>query len=98
MFSAIGTGDLKGLRNTVGTLCLYDREAVFFTRKWGRLVARRTAPLHSSETRKKFLLDKLVLVTGEGRRVRFDLLAGQLDRTSEETGREASSPPLQSLN
>ena len=45
LFAVIATADLKGLRNRVGTLCMAGREAVFFSRKWGRLVARQIGPL-----------------------------------------------------
>jgi hypothetical protein len=37
LFAVIATADLQGLRNRVGTLCLAERETVFFSRKWGRL-------------------------------------------------------------
>ena len=70
---------MKGLRNAVGTLCLTEREAVFFTRRWGRPVTRQLGPLHSLETRKGFLLDQLVIIAVDGTRSRFSLLAGQLE-------------------
>jgi hypothetical protein len=67
----------------VGTLCLIDREAVFFSQKWGRLVARRVSPLRAIEAREGFLLDELVLVAVDGARIRFDLLAGQMESAQE---------------
>jgi hypothetical protein len=79
LFAVIATADLKGLRNAVGTLCLIDREAVFFSQKWGRLVARRVSPLRSIEAREGLLLDEMVLVAVDGVRIRFDLLAGQME-------------------
>ena len=93
LFAAIATADMKGLSNFVGTLCLSDREAVFFSRKWGRLVARQISPLLSFETREKFLLDELVLTTEGGARTQFDLLAGQLESALiEERGHLPTSP------
>jgi len=79
LFQAIGTADMKGLGNAVGTLCLTEREAVFFTRRWWRPVARQIGPLHSLEARKGFLLDQLVIIAADGTRCRFSLLAGQLE-------------------
>jgi hypothetical protein len=91
IMSVIATADTKGLRNSIGKLCLYDREAVFFCRRWGRLVARKIAPLAAYETREKFLLDKLVLVAEQGRRIRFDLLAGQMEEAFGQTRQRAAS-------
>jgi hypothetical protein len=77
IFDAIATADLKGLRNAIGTLCLSADGALFFARKWGRGVEREIAPVASLESRTHFLLDELALVATDGRKVRFDLLAGQ---------------------
>jgi hypothetical protein len=85
VFAAIGTADLKGLRNAIGTLCFSPNGAIFFTRKWGRHVEREIAPLTSVESKKRLLLDELSLITADGRKVRFDLLAGQLDRAGKVT-------------
>jgi Domain of unknown function (DUF4126) len=94
LFAVIATADLKGLRNAVGTLCMAGREAVFFSRKWGRLVARQIGPLGAIEIRRGFLLDELVLVASDGLRKRFDLLAGQLESAREEVKCLAPSTPL----
>ncbi len=91
LFAVIASADLRGLRNAAGTLCLTGPGAVFFSRRWGRPVARETGPLLALETRKRLLLDELVLVTEDGRRIRFDLLAGQLERARAEAQR--LSPP-----
>jgi Domain of unknown function (DUF4126) len=77
IFDAIATADLKGLRNAIGTLCLSADKALFFSRKWGRAVEREIAPVASLESRTHFLLDELAIVAADGRKVRFDLLAGQ---------------------
>ena len=89
LLHAIGTKDTQGLRNAVGTLCLREREAVFFARRWGRLVARQIGPLHAVETKKGLLLDQLFLIAADGTRWRFGLLAGQLKSTQQ--GRVVSS-------
>lgn len=81
LFDVIATGDLRGLRNAVGTLCVMSGEAVFFSRRWGRSVARRIGPVAGVEIRKKLLVDELVL-GADGRRIRFDLLAGQREGTA----------------
>jgi len=78
LLQVIGTADAKGLRNAVGTLCLREREAVFFARRWGRLEARQIGPLQAVETSEGLLLDQLVLISADGTRLRFGLLAGQL--------------------
>lgn len=93
LFAVVATGEVKGLRNAVGTLCLIDREAVFFCRRWGRLVARRFGPLDALEAKAGLLLDHLVLAAAGGTRVRFDLLAGQIESAREAAGREAPSSP-----
>ena len=90
----ISTVDTKGLHNAVGTLCLTEREAVFFARRWGRLVARQIGPLRALETRKRLLLDQLVIVTADGSRVRFGMLAGQLESARDEAHRRSQSPPV----
>jgi hypothetical protein len=72
--------DMKGLRNAIGTLCLNGRDAVFFTRKWGRAVERDLGPVAALDVKRRLLLDSLVLTTPTGDHARFDLLAGQLDR------------------
>ncbi len=87
LFAVIATADCKGLRNAIGTLCLTDREAVFFARRWGRPVTRRLGPLRAVESRKGILVDELVLISADGLRVRFDLLAGQLSNAREEARR-----------
>ena len=94
LFSVIATADLKGLRNAVGTLCVNGREAVFFCRKWGRLVARQIGPLDAIEIRRGFLVDELVLGASDGLRKRFDLLAGQLESAREVAKRLAPSTPI----
>ncbi len=91
LFHVISTADTKGLRNAVGTLCLTERKAVFFARRWGRLVAREIGPLLALETREGVLLDQLVVIAVDGARSRFGLLAGQLERARDETRRQ--SPP-----
>jgi hypothetical protein len=83
LLHVVGTADTKGLRNAVGTLCLREQEAVFFARRWGRLVGRQIGPLHAVETRKGLLLDQLVLISADGTRLRFGLLAGQLKSARE---------------
>jgi hypothetical protein len=84
VFAVIATADMKGLRNAVGTLCLTEHEAVFFSRRWRQSVERRVGPLLSIEPKKGFLLDELVLVAADGLRIRFDLLAGQIESAREE--------------
>jgi hypothetical protein len=90
-FAVIATSDVKGLRNMLGTLCLTGREAVFFSRKWWRPVANKIGPLVAIEPKKGLLLDELLLVVGDGRRVRFDLLAGQMDSARDEASHSGSS-------
>jgi len=80
IFAAIAGGEVKGLRNSVGTLCLSGNKAVFFCRRWHRLVEREFAPFVAIEAVHGFLLDGLVMDGADGRRLRFDLLAGQLER------------------
>jgi len=93
LFAVIATKDLKGLRNAVGTLCLTDREAVFFSRRWGRLVTRQIGPLLAYEASERLLLDELVLVAADGLRIRFDLLAGQQESARDEA-RRTPPPPV----
>ena len=95
LLHVVGTADTKGLANALGTLCLREREAVFFARRWGRLVARPIGPLHTVETKTGFLLDQLILISADGTRMRFGLLAGQLKcpreaRTSEHPAQSAA--------
>jgi Domain of unknown function (DUF4126) len=84
IFAVVATSDLKGLRNAVGTLCITGRDAVFFSRKWGRTVERDLGPVTAIEAERRFLMDDLELVAEDGRRTRFDLLAGQLERARDE--------------
>jgi hypothetical protein len=84
-YSVVATADLKGLRNAVGTLCLSGREAVFFSRRWRRPVQRQIGPLIAIEAKKGLMVDELVLVVADGLRMRFDLLAGQIDDARRET-------------
>ncbi|MEN6601196.1 MAG: DUF4126 domain-containing protein, partial [Bryobacteraceae bacterium] len=93
LFSVLATRDLKGLRNVRGTLCLIGQEAVFFGRKWGRLVARQTKPVLAVEAVEGLMLDEIVLVGAGGLRQRFDLLAGQMEGVQEEMKRRPSSLP-----
>jgi hypothetical protein len=58
--------------------------AVFFSRKWGRVAARRIGPVLAIETGKGIVLDEFALIAGDGARIRFDLLAGQLKAAREE--------------
>jgi hypothetical protein len=83
LLHVIGTADTKGLHNALGTLCLREREAVFFARRWGRPVTRQIGPLQAVETSEGLLLDQLVLIASDGTRWRFGLLAGQLKRARE---------------
>lgn len=87
LLAVIASGDLKGLKNALGTLCLIQQEAIFFPRKRGRQVARPLGAISAIETGKGLLLDELMLVSADGRRTRFDLLAGQLQDAREETRR-----------
>jgi hypothetical protein len=87
IFAVIASADVKGLRNTVGKLCLVGHEAVFFYRRWRRHAQRRIGPLAAMQPRKGFLLDELVLVGSDGLRLRFDLLAGQVESAHEEASR-----------
>jgi hypothetical protein len=86
IFRVIATSDLKGLNHAIGTLCLTGRDAVFFSRRWWRPVERRIGPLAAIETRRGGLTDELALIGGDGTRVRFDLLAGQMDGARSEAG------------
>ena len=83
-FAVIATPDVKGLRNTLGTLCLTGHEAVFFSRRWWRPVERKIGPWVAIEPKKGLLLDELLLVVVDGRRVRFDLRAGQMETARDE--------------
>lgn len=94
LFAAIATGDTKGLRYSVGTLCVTGREAVFFARRWGRLAAVQIGPNRTIEARKGLLLDELVLVGKDGTRTRFDLLAGQMARARDEVMRQSPPPAM----
>jgi hypothetical protein len=91
-FGVIATRDVKGLRNSIGTLAIAGQDAVFLTRRWFRPVDRHFGPIVHLETRKGLLLDELVLVSAGGQRVRFDLLAGQLESARAEAGRYAAEP------
>ncbi len=94
MFAVIATADLKGLRNRVGNLCLVDHEAVFLSRKWGRLVAHQIGPLTAIEIKDGLLVDELVLVLADGLRKRFSLLAGQLESAREEVKCLSPATPI----
>ena len=61
------------------------------TRKWGRSVARKISPVVAIEPPKGLLLDELVLVAGDGLRIRFDLLGGQMESARSQAKRY--SPP-----
>jgi Domain of unknown function (DUF4126) len=91
VLSVIATGDLKGLRNARGALCLFDNDAMFLTRRWARPVERRVGPFVSIEASKGLLVDKLALLNSDRSRVRFDLLAGQVEQLLAESARY--SPP-----
>ena len=93
IFGVIATGDLKGLRNAVGTLCLNTQDAVFFSRKWGRDVERGVGPVVAVESRRRLLLDDLVLISVDGRRTRFHLLAGQIEGAHREAAHYARASP-----
>ena len=93
LFAVIATADLKGMRNRVGTLCLADREAMFLSRKWGRLVAHQIGPLTAIEIEDGLLVDEMVLVLTDGLRRRFTLLAGQLESARDELKRLSPSTP-----
>ena len=84
-------GGHEGFAQPVGTLCLTGREAVFFFRKWGRLVARQIGPPLAIETSEGLLLDELVLTSAGELRIRFDLLAGQLESARDEARRLSPS-------
>jgi hypothetical protein len=94
LFAVIATADLKGLRNAVGTLCLTKGEAVFFSRRWGRVVARQIGKLRAMETSKGLVLGDLVLIAADGLRVRFDLLAGQWETACEEARSQSPASPI----
>ena len=79
IFAVIATPDIKGLRDATGKLCFVGNEAIFFSHRWRRSVERQFGPLAAFEPRRGFLLDQLVLVGADGQRIRFDLLAGQMD-------------------
>ena len=44
----------------------------------------KIGPLIAIQPKRGLLLDELLLVVGDGRKVRFDLLAGQMDSAREE--------------
>jgi hypothetical protein len=94
LFATIATADLKGMRNRVGTLCLADQEAVFLSRKWGRLMAHQIGPLAAIEIEDGLLVDEFVLVLADGLRKRFTLLAGQLQSAREEMQRLSPVTPI----
>jgi hypothetical protein len=94
MFSAIATADVRGLRNSIGTLCLMGQQAVFFSRRWWRAIERNIGPVAAIETRRGFLLDELVLVDKDGLRTRFDLLAGQIETARREASQYGSRSPV----
>jgi hypothetical protein len=79
VFDVIATRDVKGLRNAVGVLCIIGQDAVFLSRRWRRPVERKIGPLAAMEATRGLLLDEIALLTADGSRVRFDLLAGQLE-------------------
>jgi hypothetical protein len=87
LLAVIATADLKGLRTSLGTLCLIGHETVFFPRKRGREVARPLGLISAMETRRGLLLDELLLVAADGHRIHFDLLAGQLQEARDEARR-----------
>lgn len=91
LFAVIATADTKDLRGRLGTLCLTAREAVFFSRKWGRPVIRPLGPVLALEAGNGLLLDELVLVGTGDERQRFDLLAGQLESARDEVMRRSPS-------
>ena len=90
ILSVIATGDLKGLRNAVGALCLFDNDALFLGRRWRRPVERTIGPLAAIEPAKGLLVDRVILRMADGARVRFDLPAGQLDRIRPDSARPAA--------
>ena len=92
LFAVIATPDLRGFRNTVGTLCFVEYQAVFFGRRWGRLAACQIGPLQNAEVRRGLLVDEIALAAVDGKRVRFDLLAGQLDRARGQAGSASPYP------
>ncbi len=94
LFAVIATADLKGMRNRVGTLCVGDREAVFLSRKWRRLVAHQIGPLTAVEIEDGLLVDELVLVLADGPQKRFTLLAGQQESAREEMQRWSPATPI----
>jgi len=87
VFAAIGTADVRELRNRVGKLFLLDDQAVFLARRWGRRVDRKIGRVVSLEVRRRVLSDELALAGADGRRIRFDLLAGQMERARAEADR-----------
>ena len=92
LLHVVGTADTKGLHNALGTLCLREREAVFFARRWGRPVTRQIGPLEAVEASEGLLVDQLVLIAADGTRWRFGLLAGQLRRVREELAVTSNIP------
>ncbi|MFB3828979.1 MAG: DUF4126 domain-containing protein [Bryobacteraceae bacterium] len=94
LFAVIATAGLKGLHNRVGTLCMTGGEAVFFSRKWGRLAARPLGPMGAIQVREGLLADKLMLRTTAGSQTSFDLLAGQRERAWEEAKRLSPAAPV----
>lgn len=93
LFAVVATADTRSVRNLAGTLCLTSRDAVFFSRKWGRFVALPLGPYRGIEARRGFLVDELVVVNQDGSRTRFDLLAGQMRRAREEAARLSPRSP-----
>ncbi len=87
VFAVIATRDLKSLRNVTGTLCLADREAVFFSRRWGRLATQRVEDILAVRVDPGLLEDRLVLTMAGGHKIGFDLLAGQLERARQSAQR-----------
>ena len=57
-------------------------------------MARQIGPLRALETRKRLLLDQLVIVIADGSRVRFGMLAGELESARDEAHRRSQSPPV----
>ena len=55
---------------------------------------RKIGPLVAIEAKKGLLLDELLLVVVDGRRVRFDLLAGQMESARDEASHYLPQSPL----
>jgi hypothetical protein len=92
LLAVIASADLKGMRNVLGTLCLVGQEAVFF-RKRGRQLARPLGTIQGIETRRGLLLDELLVICACASRVRFDLLAGQMQGARDEARRISGPAP-----